>query len=187
MDERYITVGKAAYRVYDRIASAVVSAAIYAIIFIVLTIMCLIPIAIFFGDRVFSGHADWRMFAAFGIAPIPACVVFYLQWRGARWRRKNPKAWAEEQAKKQADKTQRDADFQAALQAARNAPPGPLMQAFTGVLNVIFEIAKYGIYLLLVVGGGFLAYEAVSSMSVSVAIIVGAVIIGLCILAARER
>lgn len=61
------------------------------------------------------------------------------------------------------------------------------MQAFTGVLNVIFEIAKYGIYLLLVVGGGFLAYEAVSSMSVSVAIIVGAVIIGLCILAARER
>ena len=74
---------------------------------------------------------------------------------------------------------------EAALVTAQNAPPGPIKTYIIGILDGIGGLLKVALIIAACCLILYVAYLIIISIPVSVAVIIGAIIIGLCILAAK--
>lgn len=173
MRQKLKATGDAIYWVYDRTVTGI----IYGFLFIIITSITLVILAISFESVLPKGRGP--ILALVGISTLPGILIFYFWWRGAKWRRENPEAYAAQQAKKEADR-------KAALKAAKSAPSGPIDQFLAGVISLIGGLVVVGFYIVIGLVVLYLGYLLITAMSVPVAILIGAIIIGFCILAARN-
>ena len=105
---------------------------------------------------------------------IPSSLILYFRWKNFKWRHDNPEAYKAKKAMQEA-----------ALVTAQNAPPGPIKTYIIGILDGIGGLLKVALIIAACCLILYVAYLIIISIPVSVAVIIGAIIIGLCILAAK--
>lgn len=116
---------------------------------------------------------------------VPATVFSYFKWKGAKWRREHPEEYAAEQASKEADAIRKQAEVQAKIEYDR-ANPSEGMKIFIGFMELVEGLVKLIGGFVAVAVIGWIIYAIFTSISTPVAILLGAVIIGFCILAAAS-
>lgn len=162
MSSKLALVGNVIYWLYERFIFLL----IYVTTFIIITGITITAISALFGDSFPKG--GWPVIVLLVLSSMPGIAFFYWQFKVIRWRVANPEHYSEEKAVNEAARIAADEKAESALS-----------NPFWSVIERLF-------YLALVIGGIYVAYLVVSSLPVSAAIILGAMIIGFCILALKS-
>lgn len=157
MAGKLASVGNALYIMYDR----TVTALLYFTFFIVMTGITVAVISITLGSTMPKG--GWALGIVFAVSAVPGLAFLFWRIRLLRWRTANPQLYADEMAADAAARV-------AALERAKSLPPHPFWSSVESLTTGLFYVA-------LSIGGIYIAYLIVSSLPVSVAIVLGALII----------